>query len=68
GPGGPGRAGSTTAAIGVGTVRGNHLGGAAQRRRAPASRGSSAARPVIGAAAGRAARMIRRGWRAGRHG
>ncbi|MFF8434375.1 hypothetical protein [Streptomyces bacillaris] len=35
----------TTAAIGVGTVLGNHLGGAAQRRWAPASRGSSAARP-----------------------
>ncbi|SCD83071.1 hypothetical protein GA0115244_11201, partial [Streptomyces sp. DvalAA-19] len=32
-------------AIGVGTVLGNHLGGAAQRRWAPASRGSSAARP-----------------------
>ncbi|UQA37253.1 threonine/serine exporter family protein [Streptomyces sp. HNA39] len=35
----------TTAAIGVGTVLGNHLGGAAQWRWAPASRGSSAARP-----------------------
>ncbi|MFD6798840.1 hypothetical protein [Streptomyces cyaneofuscatus] len=30
----------TTAAIGAGAVLGNHLGGAAQRRRAPASRNS----------------------------